>query len=173
MSTNDPHVIWLQFQQFTAGFQSAVIASLSPSAEAEASYAPVIQHQACFYVYISELANHTANLMNHPQAELLFIEDESQCPNIFARVRASIKVQAEELPRDHQAWLQIMDLFSAKHPQMMAILRPMQDFHLFKLTPIQARFVKGFAQAYTLDGEQLSQVRHRAERGHQLDQPEH
>lgn len=170
MSTNDPQLIWLQFQQFISGFQSTVLSTRNSELEAEASYAPVIQHQACFYIYISELANHTHNLLNHPQAELLFIEDESQCQNVFARVRASIKVQAEELARDHQAWLNIMALFETKHPQMMQILRPMQDFHLFKLTPTQARFVKGFAQAYTLDGEQLSQVRHRAELGHQLNQ---
>ncbi|HEY9017899.1 HugZ family protein [Thiomicrospira sp.] len=159
MNKHDPQTIWHQFQQFIASFQTAVIGSLSNDGEPEVSYAPVIQHQACFYIYISELASHTQNLKNHPQAELLFIEDESKTNNLFARERVRLKVIAEIIPRDTEAWTEIIGLFSQQHPQMMALLTNMQDFQLFKLTPQQAHYVAGFAQTYSLTGEQLSEVR--------------
>lgn len=158
MNKNDPPSIWLKFQQFMANFQTAVIGSLSTEGEPEVSYAPIIQHQACFYIYISELASHTNNLKQHPQAELLFIEDESKANNLFARERARLKVIAEIIPRDTRVWTEIIGLFSHQHPQMMALLSHMQDFQLFKLTPQQAHYVAGFAQTYSLTGEQLSNV---------------
>lgn len=159
MNKNDPQTIWHQFQQFIASFQTAVIGSLSNDGEPEVSYAPVIQHQACFYIYISELASHTQNLKKHPQAELLFIEDDSKTNNLFARERVRLKVIAEIIPRDTQAWVDIIGLFSQKHPQMMSLLTNMQDFQLFRLTPKQAHYVAGLGQTYSLTGEQLSEVR--------------
>lgn len=159
MNKHDPQTIWHQFQQFIASFQTAVIGSLSNDGEPEVSYAPVIQHQACFYIYISELASHTQNLKKHPQAELLFIEDESKANNLFARERVRLKVIAKTIPRDAKTWTEIIGLFSQQYPQMMALLTNMQDFQLFKLTPQQAHYVAGFAQTYTLTGEQLSEVR--------------
>ena len=158
MNKNEPQAIWLQFQQFIASFQTAVIGSLSSDGEPEVSYAPVIQHQACFYIYISELASHTQNLKNHPQAELLFIQDESKTNNLFARERVRLKVIAETIPRDTENWANIIGLFSQQHPQMMSLLTSMQDFQLFKLTPQQAHYVAGFGQTYSLTGAQLSEV---------------
>lgn len=160
MSKNDPQSVWLQFQQFIETFQTAVIASLSADGEPEVSYAPVIQHQACFYIYISQLASHTQNLIDHPQAELLFIEDESRANNLFARERVRLKIIADLIPRDSETWQKIIALFSQQHPQMMSLLTSMQDFQLFRLTPQQAHYVAGFAQTYTLSGAQLTEVRH-------------
>lgn len=158
MNKHDPQTIWHQFQQFIASFQTAVIGSLSNDGEPEVSYAPVIQHQACFYIYISELASHTQNLKKHPQAELLFIEDESRANNLFVRERVRLKITADLIPRDSETWQKIITLFSQRHPQMMSLLTSMQDFQLFKLTPQQAHYVAGFAQTYTLSGAQLTEV---------------
>lgn len=158
--------IWQSFQAFIQPFQSAVLSTLSPQNEPQASYAPVLQQQNAFYIYISELADHTRNLQQNPKAELFFIEDESRCENIFARQRASIKITAQPIARDSEQWRDVMTQFGQLQPEMIPMLRELTDFHLFKLTPYHARYVKGFAQAFNLDGEQLKQVAHLNDKGH-------
>lgn len=86
--------IYNEFNQFIDSHQSVVMATINKAAEPEASYAPVMRHDGRFYVYISELSNHTFNLMEDPQASLLFIEPENDAKHLFARKRATLKATA-------------------------------------------------------------------------------
>jgi putative heme iron utilization protein len=49
---------------------------------------------------------------------------------------------------------------------MMRNLRELKDFHLFELTPVKATYVRGFAQAYHINGSQLNEINHIRDRGH-------
>jgi len=154
------------FHTYIASFQSAIFATVNQSATPDASYAPILQQNGHFYIFISELAQHTENLMTTPTASLLFIEPEEDAGNLFARKRATIQVVARPIARTDADWPGLLDAMQAQLGEMISILRNLADFHLFELTPIKANFVKGFAQAYELEGDRLTAVQHRQGAGH-------
>lgn len=59
-----------------------------------------------------------------------------------------------------------MDRFVEKFGNFMSMLRKLTDFHLYQLRPRSGAYVAGFAQAFTLGGEGLTDIRHRKEQGH-------
>lgn len=154
------------FHQFIGVFQSAMLATVNEKGEADASYAPVLQQDGRFYIFISELAQHTQNLLDTPTASILFIEAEEDASQLFARKRATLKVSARHLERSESEWEPLIDAMQAQLGDMISVLRNLADFHLFELTPSSANFVKGFAQAYQLDGQTLKQIRHHRGKGH-------
>ncbi len=52
-----------------------------------------------------------------------------------------------------------MDLFADKFGDIVDLIRPLQDFKLFRITPRSAVYVRGFAQAYPIDASQLELLR--------------
>lgn len=149
-----------EFREFIAAFASAQLATVNAERWPEASYAPLLQHEQKFYIYVSELAAHTQNLLARPQASLLFIEDERQARNVFARQRAVLQVSATEISRDSGHWQQILQRMEDRFGSTMELLRSLPDFHLFALTPQSGSYVKGFGKAYRLQGEDLAQITH-------------
>ena len=158
--------IYNDFNQFIDSYQSVIMATNSTVNEPESSYAPVLRHNGNFYVYISELSKHTANLMGSPLASLLFIEAENDAKNLFARKRATLKVASKEIERIDHKWQEILNLLEDKFGKIIDMIRPLEDFHLFEFTPVSAGYVRGFAQAYKLNGDDLSTVTHLNEGGH-------
>ncbi|PLA74621.1 pyridoxamine 5-phosphate oxidase [Hydrogenovibrio sp. SC-1] len=154
------------FHAFIGTFQSAILATVNATGTPDASYAPILQQNGHFYIFISELAQHTDNLMKTPAASLLFIEAEETASDLFARKRATLKVSARAIERTDADWSKLIDAMEAQLGEMISVLRNLADFHLFELTPTQANFVKGFAQAYELDGEMLQNIQHRKAKGH-------
>jgi hypothetical protein len=52
-----------------------------------------------------------------------------------------------------------MDLFAVKFGDIVDLIRPLQDFKLFRIVPRRAVYVRGFAQAYPIDASQLELLR--------------
>ncbi|WP_430460640.1 HugZ family protein [Thalassolituus sp. LLYu03] len=154
--------LFAEYQQFIAGFNSVILATASVNqdgyAEPESSYAPVLQHDDCFYIYVSALALHTRNLLQYKTASLLFIEDEAQAQNLFARRRVTLQVSAQEVARDSEQWQILLQAMQDKHGKMVGLLRTLNDFHLLKLTPVSGGYTAGFGKAYRLVGEGLNQL---------------
>ncbi|WP_024850234.1 HugZ family pyridoxamine 5'-phosphate oxidase [Hydrogenovibrio kuenenii] len=146
---------------FISEHRSAVLATLSSENMPEASYAPVLVHNHCYYILISELANHTQNLYKNPAVSLLFIEDEQSAENLFARKRATVKASGKIIARDSETWNTVLPKMSDRLGEMIDFLQTLSDFHLFELQPNSINFVRGFAQAYTLEGPDLDTVTHR------------
>lgn len=166
METLPLQSVYQDFDRFLSAHRTVTLATLNAQGQADASYAPYIRQGEHLYIYLSELAKHTANLLNHPTLSLLFIEDESKAQNIFARKRVTLRGHASEIARETEKWHQIMDLYGETLGETAQNLRHLADFHLFEITIEQANFVRGFAQAYELSGEDLRQVRHINDRGH-------
>lgn len=158
--------IYTEFNEFIESHQSVIMATINTLNEPESSYAPVLKHNGNYYVYVSELSKHTANLMDHPLASLLFIEPENDAKNLFARKRATLKVTAKHIARTANNWEEMLELLENKFGKIISMLKPLEDFHLFELTPVSAGYVRGFAQAYKLEGKSLSEVTHLNEGGH-------
>lgn len=155
-----------ELMDFINSFESTVLATVNKTSTPESSYAPVLQYNHRYYVYVSELSNHTQNLMDVPKASLLFIEPEQEAKHLFARKRASLKVNANHLSRDSDTWNEILEKMEAKFGEIIQMLRPLEDFHLFELSVAEGNYVRGFAQAYKLGGEDLSDISHINDRGH-------
>ena len=140
-------------------FKTVQLATLNPAGNPEASYTPYIKQAGRYYIFISELATHTANILGHPILSLFFIQNEADAKNLFARRRLTIECSATSIPREHQQWDTLLDAFQSEHGPTVEVLRSLPDFHLFELTPSTASYVKGFGQAFTLEGANLQTVK--------------
>lgn len=152
---------------FHKRFDSLLMSTVSRDGDPVASYAPyVTDDKGCFFIYVSELSAHTANLMHYQKASVLFIEDENQARHLFGRQRITYTCRAVAIKRDSSAFDDAMGAFEYKHGKFMAMMRSLRDFHLFRLMPDQASFVRGFAEAFELFGEGLNEIRHVNDKGH-------
>ena len=149
-----------EYQQFLEGFQSVQLATVDDAGRPEASYAVYIRHENDYYVYVSELARHTRNMLNSGHVSLQFIEDEQQAKNLFARRRATLQCTADEIPRGSDHFETILDQLEQRFGNFMTLLKSLNDFHLVKITPVSGNYVRGFAQAFNLSGEGLSEISH-------------
>jgi len=148
-------------------FSSLLLATADENGLPNASYAVYVNDdQGCYYIYISELARHTRNLQINPKASVLFVEDENQCSNLFARRRLTCICRVESIRRDSPVWHEILGMFTEKHGSFIDLLQQLQDFHLFRLIPETALYVKGFAQAYPLGGSPWQDIRLKNDTGH-------
>ena len=135
--------------------QSLFLSTLSVEGKPNASYAPYItDEKGNFYIFVSQLASHTSDLLNNPQLSVLLVEDEQNAKQLFARKRASYYCHSSVVEKSAANYEAIMDLFEARFDRMIRLLRTLPDFILFKLEVQSGSFVNGFAQAYeiTKDG---------------------
>ena len=149
------------YQALLDGFQSIQLGTVSAAGNPEASYSPaIVDHARNFYVYVSELAAHTGNLMESKKASVLVIEDEGAGEIIFARKRVTFTCRAHHINRHNDEWESTIARFEDKFGKMMSFLKTMEDFHLFRLEPSYARLVLGFGKAYDVTGAYMSEIDH-------------
>jgi len=148
-----------EYRDFIAKFSTALLSTADGSGTPNISYAPTVFVGEAFYVYISDLAKHTRNLMENPQVALMFIEDEGGCQQIYARTRVILDCQAKMVePGDH--WHSIMNEFALQFGEIMQTLTALPDFRLLRLEPEGGQYVKGFGQAYRITGPRLDRLVH-------------
>lgn len=135
---------------------SLMLASLTIEGEPYASYAPYAVGEDCLYVLISDIAVHARNLQQHPRASVLIIEDEDSANELFARLRVQYSVSAELIARDSAQWHSGISCLTKRHGKRITSLSQMSDFKLFCLHPLGGRYVKGFGQAFQIDGGSLA-----------------
>jgi putative heme iron utilization protein len=138
---------------------SAQLATLNKYTTPEVSYAPCILFVGDYYLFLSQLASHTANLMRNPEVGLMLIEDESEAANPFARRRISLQGRAQPVERDSDLFKSVISLFHRRFGKVMKIIEPLPDFQLFCVGVTSGRFVRGFGQAYELTGKRLDELR--------------
>lgn len=155
-SSLDTQAIKEELEEFMHGFKSICIASIAPNGTAVCSYAPLIQTNGKYYIYISEVSEHFSSIHTNPnKIEIMFLQDEKEAPLIILRKRARFKSEATFIPRGEE-FDRIYDAFEAQneHNGPLKTIRKMLDFHLIELHLKTGRFVKGFGQAYDIiDGE--------------------
>ena len=147
--------------------RSAVLSTIDNNGIPNASYAPIaIDIEKNIYMFLSELAKHTANLKSNKKVSLMLIEDEGYSTNIFARKRLTINAEVEIINRGTSDWYEKIIYLDDKYGENMKFLKKMSDFHLFQLTPIDALLVFGFGKAFKFYGEGLEKIKHLNESGH-------
>ena len=128
---------------------TVLIASNSADGTPNASYTPYISDsEHALYIFVSRLATHTDNLLNSGQASVLFIRNEDQSPNLFARQRLIYQCSVAEIPASSPRYPPLLEQMSKRFGAIINTLRQLPDFHLLQLIPTSGRYIEGFGKAY-------------------------
>ena len=137
---------------------SAQLATLSPKNLPAASHAPLVWFDSHCYLFLSELASHTRHLTENPAISLILVEAETSSP--FARQRITLQGEVEIIARDEPLFKQVLQQFHVQFGDVMQVIEPLSDFHLFRVNADSGRFIRGFGQAYEIGGDDLDQLTH-------------
>jgi putative heme iron utilization protein len=108
-------------------------------------------------LHLSRLAPHTKHLLAHPQAALLIHErdDGRDDPQTLARI--TLVGAATPIAAESAAYAAARACYLTRLPAA-APLFDFPDFALFRFVPSEARYIGGFARAYTLTPAHLNQA---------------
>lgn len=149
-----------EFQELLESLKTLQLATLDSDGQPQASYAPYVRFEQKYYLYLSELAKHTANLIANGSVGLLLIESEENCRNLFARRRIILQGEARTIGRDSPLFTQVIAEFKRQFGGIINVIEPLQDFHLFQVKAVSGRFVRGFAEAFEMSGPGLDVIEH-------------
>ena len=142
----------MSLQKLIVSQQTLLLSTSSKTSVANLGYAPFVRDQAgCFYIFVSRLATHTVNLLDNPQASIMFIRPESESRNLFARERAVFNCNVKEIKHHEPVYSTQLKALQVKFGEVVNLLRTLNDFYLFALYPENGRYISGFAQAYTIN----------------------
>jgi putative heme iron utilization protein len=140
------------YQELMASQQTLLLSTASTNGAPDISYAPFVRdHAGVFYIYVSEMACHTVNLLNNPRASILFICPEYESRNLFARERAVLSCSVQEIRRDDAIYADRLQALQEQFGEVVSVLRSLSDFHLFSLRPENGRYVVGFGRAFSIN----------------------
>ncbi len=144
-----PDVTGEELLQFQQSQQSLVLSTIDNTGSPCSSYAPFVATDLfTYYIFVSQLANHTTNLRQHQKAGVLLIEAEVAARNIYARKRFSLTCTATSIARTESVWGNILDAFEQHFGAIIRRLRSLEDFQLYCLQAEQGRWVSSFGQAF-------------------------
>ncbi len=130
----------------------AAVATLSADGQPECSFVGFVLRRevATVLLHLSQLSPHTQNLRQHPQLSLGITQPE--CPNQDPQTlpRVSLIGTARFMDKTLGEYSTLAAHYRAKLPES-AQLFEFGDFCLVEMAVATARFVGGFARAYTLD----------------------
>lgn len=113
---------------------------------------------AGFLLHLSRLSAHTRNLLESPSASIAISEpDTAQIHDPQMLGRVSIQGEVRPLQKNLRGYTEAKALYEKRFPDSSPLFG-FGDFLLFRLVPREARFVAGFARAYTVDLEELKEA---------------
>lgn len=138
-------------EKLLAYVQTLHMATLSSDNQPFVSYAPyIVSSDGHFFVFISELAQHTRNLLQNNEVSILIIEDEQDAQQIFARNRLQYQCQVARINKNDIQYDNLLNKMEQQFGETVSLLKQLPDFHLFRFTPQSGNLVVGFGQAYRL-----------------------
>ncbi|MCF6254230.1 MAG: pyridoxamine 5'-phosphate oxidase family protein [Thiomicrorhabdus sp.] len=154
-----------QCQAFWQARRSIILSTVNLEGRLETSITPFISDDdGSLYVFISELAQHTQNilyLLSESSVELdqsstlisgLLVADESETEQSFARERLTLQLLPSEIFRESGCFSAHLSRFEEAFGEVIPLLASLPDFHLIQLKIIKGGYVKGFGQAFTFEG---------------------
>ncbi len=132
--------------------QTLLLSTVTSQGIPEASYAPYVRDKkGVFYIYVSELAAHTKNMLLNKRVSILFIQAEKETKNFFARERVVFDCSINEVQLQDEIYQQQLAKMQEKFGETVALLTSLPDFHLLALTAINGKYVAGFGKAYSIN----------------------
>ena len=119
-------------------------------------FAPAEDFSA-FYLLLSRLAQHTADLEKNKYMSLLITETDDGRDDPQTLVRVSIRGKAEPVQTGEPGFGPIKKVYLARFPNAEQFLK-LADFSFWKVTPSGGRFIAGFAKAYNITPDTLIKV---------------
>lgn len=98
---------------------------------------------------LSQLAQHTRNLVEHPRASLVVSEPDTQDGDPQRLQRLTLSGTVSVVSREDPAFLASAERYVERFPDALPRFE-LGDFLLFRFTPEDARYVGGFARAARL-----------------------
>ncbi len=137
----------------------AALGTLADGAPFVSLVAYVAEDDLCgFLLHLSGLSPHSRHLRADPRASLLIAEPERpEVDDVQTLARVTLSGRVELTPRDSPAYLAGQARYLARHPAA-AMLFDFVDFDLYRFAVDGARYVGGFARAYTLTIAHLRQA---------------
>ena len=114
-------------------------------------YGPAPDLSALF-IHVSELAQHTAALLDDRRVGLLIAEPDRPSRNPLSMARVSIQGVAEPLEPGSDGYELARAAYLAAHPTAAHNFE-LGGFYLVQIKPTSARFVAGFGKIVDIDGE--------------------
>ena len=157
---SDHEKIRQEYQALRESLKTVQLATVDSGGNPQASYAPCVWIENDCYLYLSELAGHTRNLITNPAISLLLIESEEKSNNLFSRRRIILQGGVITIGRESKLFTTVMAEFRRRFGDFIDAIEPLPDFHLFQINPQSGRFIRGLAQAYELVGPGLNEFKH-------------
>lgn len=133
-------------------YKTASLATTNSEGNPQVSYSPTaVDDDHNFYLFLSELSDHTGNLQSNPGISLMLIEDEARSGQLFARNRLTVTGTASIIERESRLWSSAGQIYRARFGKFFDQLSQLKDFHMFKIVPNQARLVVGFGAAFEVN----------------------
>ncbi|MFC6277114.1 pyridoxamine 5'-phosphate oxidase family protein [Psittacicella hinzii] len=146
--------------ELKANTKTLIISSVNTDGEPLASYSPFVIVNGYYYILISDVAKHAANLREVGKASVMLIEDESAARNIYVRTRLTFAVTAHEVAAESEEFNAGVKALAERFGDIVGELSTMKDFNLFRLETTQGVFVKGFGQAFVVSNDELVEPVH-------------
>ena len=152
MTSIDPAEYLSAMLALLADSTTLTLASLDEAQFPDASLTPYIYDDGCFWIFVSQLSKHTANLLERKKASVLIHEEVIKPANPFVLKRASAQCEVAVVADSRDA---ILDKMAEHLGATVGLLRQLADFHLIKLTPLKGQYIAGFGQAFDIDFTEL------------------
>ena len=146
--TNDPQQA---FESFKSSIKTLCLSTVTADNKPAASYAPFFEDDAGnFYIFVSQLASRTQDLLSNPIAGVLLMEDEAKSRQLFARQRISYQCDVDIIRPDDKHFNQILDAFEKRQGNTVALLRTLSDFICSSSNPTRADMCLALARLIRL-----------------------
>ncbi len=119
--------------------------------------APDPSHSVWF-IHVSRLSGHTQDMLRDGRVSLMLaMPDEPGMPDKDPQqlARLTLVGDATELAAGSDEEASAKEIYLGKFPSMADIVGALGDFSFWVIRPKSARFVGGFARAFTLDADAL------------------
>ncbi len=141
-----------QYQQLIQSQQTLVLSTVTEQGKPHSSYAPFTRDaEGIFYIFVSELAVHTKNMLKNGSASILFIKSESETKNLFARERVVLDCEINEVQPQDECYYKRMLIMREKFGETVALLQSLPDFHLLALKAVEGKYIAGFGKAFSIN----------------------
>ena len=116
---------------------------------------------SAFYIHVSKLAQHTADMQKNKYVGLMISETDDGRADPQTLARMSVRGVAEFMHPGEPGYTPIRDLYLSRFPESLPLFS-FEDFGLWRILPRGgARYVAGFAKAFNLTLESLQKAAQR------------
>lgn len=108
---------------------------------------------ADLFIHVSRLAAHTGDMLSHPRVSLMIMSADAGAAQ--SRARVTLQADAHAIENGSAEYASAKTAYLARFPDAAHIFE-LGDFSLFRLRPLSARVVGGFAQAFSADAQGIA-----------------